>query len=120
MGFSIDTDKYYVHDNAWWWGTSCFIMRKDGAGMVDVQFDRTMPETVYVRGLSVLRDKRRQGVATELLGLCENIGRQSGMAFLRLSVEKSNGWLFEWYKRLGFHILYVEDNVYEMAKPLSI
>lgn len=120
MGFTIDTDKYYVHDNVWWWGTSYTIIRKDGAGMVEVQFDCEMPETVYVKGLSVLCDKRRQGIAKVLISLCESIGKQSNMAFLRLSVEKSNGWLFEWYKRLGFHILYVEDKVFEMVKPLSI
>lgn len=119
MGFTIDTDKYHVHDNAWWWGTSYSIIRKDGVGMVEVQFDCEMPETVYVKGLSVLRDKRRQGIAKEMLSLCESIGKQSGMAFLRLSVEKSNEWLFEWYKRLGFHTLYIEDNVFEMVKPLS-
>ena len=120
MGFTIDTDKYYVHDNAWWWGTSYTIIRKDGVGMVGVQCDRETPETVYVKGLSVLRDKRRQGIARELLSVCESIGKQSNMAFIRLSVEKSNEWLFDWYKRLGFHILFIEDSVYEMAKPLSI
>lgn len=119
MGFTIDTERYNVHDNAWWWGTSYNIIRKDGAGMVEVQFDKEMPETVYLKGLSVLRDKRRQGIAKELISLCESIGRQSDMAFLRLSVEKSNEWLFDWYKRLGFHVLFVEDNVFEMVKPLA-
>ena len=118
MKFTIDTNKYYVHDNAWWWGTSYTIMRKDGAGMVDVQFDREMPETVYIKGLSVLRDMRRQGVGRDLLTLCESIGRQSNMAFIRLSVEKGNDWLFEWYKRMGFHILAFDDNVFDMIKPL--
>ena len=120
MGFTIDAERYNVHDNAWWWGKSYNIIRKDGAGMVEVQFDGEMPETVYLKGLSVLRDKRRQGIAKELISLCESIGRQSDMAFLRLSVEKSNEWLFEWYKRLGFHILFVEDSVCEMVKSLSI
>ena len=117
---TVDTDKYFIHDNSWWWGVSISIIRNDGAGMVEVQLDREMPETVYIKGLSVLREKRRQGVATELLCLCEDIARNNGKALLRLSVDKSNGWLFEWYKRLGFHILATDDSVYEMIKPLSI
>lgn len=118
MGFTIDIDKYFVHGNSWWWGVSYSIIRKDGTGMVEVQFDRKMPETVYVKGLSVLHDKRRQGIGKELLSLCEDIAKQDGKAFIRLSVEIENEWLFEWYKRLGFHILYQEDHVFEMIKAL--
>ena len=118
MGFTIDSTKYYVHANAWWWGTNYSIIRKDGNGMVEIQFDRELPETAYIKGLSVLQDKRQQGIGLELLSLCEDIAEQSGMVFIRLSVEKGNDWLFEWYKRMGFHILSIEEHVFEMIKPI--
>jgi len=118
MGFTIDSTKYHVHANTWRWGATYSIIRKDGAGMVEVQFDCEMPETVCVKGLSVLEYKRKQGIGRELLWLCEDVAKQSGMAFLRLSVEKGNEWLFEWYKRQGFHILYIDDHVFELIKTL--
>lgn len=115
---TIDLDKYFVHANSWWWGVSYNIIRKDGNGIVEVQFDREMPNTCYVKGLSVLSSHRRQGIGKEILLLCESIARQESMCFLELSVEKGNGCLYEWYKRMGFRVLRVEDNVYDMIKVL--
>lgn len=115
---TIDIDKYFVHYNTWWWGISVNIVRKDGAGMVEVQFDREMPETCYIKGLSVSDSHRRQGIGKSLLLLCEIIAKQEGKTLLELSVEKSNEWLFEWYKRLGFHVIRIDDNTFEMIKIL--
>lgn len=114
----IDLEKYFVHDNSWWWGVSYNIICKDGNGIVEVQFDREMPNTCYVKGLSVSDSHRQQGIGKELILLCESIARQEKMQFLELSVEKGNGWLFEWYKRMGFRVLRIEDNVFDMIKVL--
>lgn len=118
MGFTINSDKYQVHANSWWWGVSYNIIRVDGAGMVEILFDQYMPETIYVKGLSVIHGKRRQGIGCELLSLCEDIAKQSYIAFLRLSVEKESDWLANWYKRYGFHVLCIEEHVLEMIKVL--
>lgn len=114
----IDLEKYFVHKNSWWWGCSYNIIRKDGNGIVELQFDRGMPNTCRVEGLSVSDSHRRQGIGKELLMLCESIARQECKCFVELSVEKGNGWLYEWYKRMGFRILRVGDNVFDMIKVL--
>lgn len=112
----IDTEKYYVHTNTWWWGISYSIARKDGVGLIEIQFDNDLPETAYVKGLSVMKCNRKQGVGSEMLSLCEDVARQKGMSFLRISVEKNNNMIFEWYKRKGFHVLCVDEHVFEMIK----
>ena len=115
---AIDLDRCFVHANRWWWGVSVDIILKDGAGMVEVSFDNEMPSTCYVKGLSVLESERRNGIGRSLLLLCEDIARQEGKGFIELSVEKGNDWLLEWYRRMGFRILRIEDHVFDMIKIL--
>lgn len=115
----IDSDKYFIHSNAWWWGVGCRIIRRDGAGIVGINFDNSMPETCYIEGLSVVENERGKGIGRSLLELCEVIARQEGKTFLSLSAEKDRQWLVEWYKRMGFCIYSIEDHTFLMIKCLK-
>lgn len=115
----IDSEKYFIHSNGWWWGCSYFIARRDGSGIVEVVFDRSMPETMYIESLSVLESERRRGIGRSLLELCEEIAFQEGKVFLSLSVEFGKDWLLAWYKRFGFRIYRVEENTFTMIKELK-
>ena len=115
----IDSEKYFIHSNGWWLGSSYFIARKDGAGIVEVMFDKSMPETLYIESLSVLESERRRGIGRSLLQLCEDIALQDGKTFLSLSVEVGKDWLLDWYKSFGFHTYRIEENTFTMIKELK-
>lgn len=107
-----------VHKNLWWWGFSETYITNDGAGIVEIQFDYDMPNTGYIKGLSVLEGHRCKGIGTELINACVCSAVNRGMKFLQLDVEQDKEWLREWYKRLGFEILSREKNTYIMIKSL--
>jgi len=61
-----------------------------------------------------------KGFGTEILSLCENIGRELGMENSYLWVDK-NTWMHDWYKRIGYVDLkdYKDrENFIWMQKPL--
>ena len=115
----IDNDKYFIHSNSWWWGCDYHIIRRDGSGIVNIQFDDKMPEVCYIEGLSVVENERGNGIGRSLLELCEVLARQENKTFLTLSAEKSNQWSVEWYKRMGFCIYNVDDHTFTMIKYLK-
>ena len=107
-----------VHKNQWWWGISETIIADGGIGVVEIQFDYDMPNTGFIKGLSVLEEHRHKGVGMQLLIACASRAKKRGMKFLQLDVEHDKEWLKEWYKRLGFEILSREKNTYVMIKSL--
>ena len=107
-----------IHKNLWWWGVSETYITNDGAGIVEIQYDYDMPNTGYIKGLSVLEGRRQQGVGTELINACVCSAVNRGMKFLQLDVEQGDDWLLEWYKRLGFEILSREKCTFIMIKNI--
>ena len=107
-----------VHKNQWWWGVSETIIVDGGIGVVEIQYDYDMPNTGFIKGLSVLEGRRQQGIGTELINACVCSAINRGKKFLQLDVEQDKEWLIEWYKRLGFEILSREKNTYIMIKSL--
>jgi ribosomal protein S18 acetylase RimI-like enzyme len=107
-----------THKNIWWWGVSYTLIAQNGVGVVDIQFDYDMPNTGYIKRLSVLENYRKEGLGTELINACTCIAVNKGMKFLQLDVQFDNEWLVNWYKRLGFEILSREENTYVMIKSL--
>lgn len=107
-----------VHRNHWWWGVSETIIVDGGIGVVEIQYDYDMPNTGFIKGLSVLEEHRNKGIGTKLMAACEKRAREIGMKFLQLDVEQGNDCLLEWYRCLGFEILSREKNTYIMIKSL--
>lgn len=114
----VDEEKYTVHVTSWWWGDDIVILTKSGEGMIELQYENSSPNTAYLQGLSVLCDSRRKGIGRILVSQCEEFARQDGKLFSTLSVDFSYEWLVDWYKRMGYTILRVNEHTYDMIKSL--
>ena len=115
----IDSDKYCVHSNGWWWGSTVTIIKKDGSGFVEVFFSNKKPNTAYISGLSVAKAHRKRGIGRELIELCIEIASLKNMRFVEIDVEYDNDWLVRWYERMGFVVLLLEDHTQNMLKALD-
>jgi GNAT superfamily N-acetyltransferase len=58
------------HHNEWPWGRTVTIITQDGAGTVEMSFDKKNPGVCYISSLSVLPHYRKQGLATYLMKEC--------------------------------------------------
>ena len=115
----MNKKKYLFHFTKWWWGDSYNIVADGGIGLVEIQYDKSMPNVGYIKGLSVFDNYRNRGIAKALMAVCEQHAIDFGKKFLQLSVEKDNEWLKAWYERLGFVVLNEEEHTFLMIKALS-
>lgn len=74
----------------------------------------------YVSGLCVHPSRRRQGVAGRLMEKAEEECVNYGYGEIRLDVEKTRRFQFEWYKRLGYEVWAEDDELYYMKKRLDL
>ena len=58
------------HHNEWPWGRTVTIITQDGAGTVEMSFEKENPGVCYISSLSVLPHYRKQGLATNLMKEC--------------------------------------------------
>lgn len=109
---------FILHVNNWYWGETHTIISEDGKGVVDVQFDNTMPNVAFIKGLSVFVGERKKGLGTRLMHHAHEEGRAMGKEFAQLCANKEQNWLVDWYKELGYKILYSDEHEYTMIKSL--
>ena len=106
--------KVIYHNCTWWWGETVKIFLPSGEGIIEVQLDKSTPNTAYLSGLSVLPECRCQQLGKQLIEYATNVAIDKGKKFLQLSAEKNNEWLVNWYKRLGFEVWSEEEHEYSM------
>lgn len=106
--------KVIYHNCTWWWGETVKIILSSGQGIIEVQLDKSTPNIAYLSGLSVLPECRRQQLGKQLIKFATNVAIDKGKKFLQLSADKTNEWLVNWYKRLGFEIWSEEEHQYVM------
>lgn len=106
--------KVIYHNCTWWWGETVKIILSSGQGIIEVQLDKSTPNIAYLSGLSVLPECRRQQLGKQLIEYATNIAIDKGKKFLLLTADKTNEWLVNWYKRLGFEIWSEEEHQYVM------
>lgn len=106
--------KVIYHNCTWWWGETVKIFLSSGEGTIEVQLDKSTPNTAYLSGLSVLPEFRRQQLGKQLIEQATNVAIDKGKKFLQLTVDKTNEWLLNWYERLGFEIWSEEEHEYVM------
>lgn len=112
--------KDYVRiDNQWKWGHSITII--DRAASIEIKIQDNSKNCAFLSTLQVHPDFQRQGIATKLMNICEEIiYREYTSEFISLYVEKDVEWLVNWYKKLGYSILWETDEIYyRMIKKLS-
>jgi len=93
--------SFILHQKTESWGSSILVMEKEGKAFGRVYWYDNDSNVVYLEGLSVDAESRRQSIGTELLAILEKTGRNLGAATVCLWVKK-NTWVYNWYKQLGY------------------
>lgn len=105
-------------ENRWDWGET-INMICEGCGVCCLEF-KDDTEWGYVSGLTVHPSRRRQGIAGRLMEKAEDECVYYGYPEIRLDVEKTRRFQFEWYKRLGYEVWAEDDELYYMKKRLDL
>ncbi|KAA6327237.1 hypothetical protein EZS27_023762 [termite gut metagenome] len=93
--------RFISHSKIEYWGSSIFLMEKNGKAFGRIYWHNDDSTTMYFAGLSVSVEARKQGLATELLEMYEDISKALGATMLCLAVQK-NTWTHGWCKRRGY------------------
>jgi ribosomal protein S18 acetylase RimI-like enzyme len=102
--------KYHncYHHNEWPWGKTVTIITQDGAGIIEMSFEKDNPGVCYVSGLSVLPNYRKKGIATYLMNECinycltDNIENYDNPIF-RIDLNSvMEPFVLDFYHKLGF------------------
>lgn len=73
------------------------LMEKDGKASCTIWLD----ETPTICDLYVNESDRRQGLATGMLNMCEDLVKTEGYSGVWLYAEEGS-WLVDWYERKGY------------------
>jgi GNAT superfamily N-acetyltransferase len=73
------------------------LMEKDGNASCTIWLD----EAPTICDLYVNEDQRRQGLATEMLQMCEDLVKAEGYPGVFLYADEGS-WLVDWYERKGY------------------
>lgn len=111
--------NYRQYVNTWWWGKTITLVSTDGYSTVELQFDNSLPNIAVIKGLMVFQPRLREGYGTEMMNICEHIAKKEGAKFLQLSANKEQDWLVDWYKRLGYTIVQIDEHEFAMLKALD-
>lgn len=103
--------------NDWNWGSTISIIC-DGVGVCGVEFLDTT-SWGYIYGLTVSKDYRREGIGSRLINEAERSIILRGFKEVRMDVEKTRKWQFEWYRRLGYEVYHEDEVLYYMKKVLA-
>ena len=90
-----------LHEGSWRWGRQITLITEDFAGMVHLVLETENPTVVYVRGLSVVAFRRREGIATRLMNYAIAWSRHRGYECMELDAEPVD-YVVRMYKNLGF------------------
>lgn len=93
-----------VHGNQYLWGFCVHIIAESGAGTVEVCFENGKSHS-FVSGLSVLEDRRRQGIGTALLKACERESAQRKRYTVELEIEAQDIYAQEFYEKRGYKVV---------------
>jgi GNAT superfamily N-acetyltransferase len=109
---------YYITNESW--GFEVLIMGKTGNAFARAYWFHDDKESVYLNWLTVSPESRKQGIATELQNIREEIGRKIGAKCAYLQAENES-WMQKWYKRRGYkecENTSIEENLIWMQKEI--
>lgn len=92
---------YLIHENTWPWGQSITIMTEDAAGMVQISLETDHPGGAYLKGVSVIPSRRRQGIAKRMLHYALELCRSRGVTYVELDAEP-DAHVLHLYESFGF------------------
>lgn len=94
-------NNFIYHSKTESWGSSIFLMEKEGKAFGRLYWYNDDILNKYIEGLSVDDQFRKQKIGTSLLKRLEKISKSMCANSISLKVEK-NTWMYDWYKRLGY------------------
>lgn len=107
-----------IHENEWPWGKTVTLVIADGSAMVDMSFEKNNPGVCYLSGLSVVPEKRRQGLALNLMRECEYYCFKNNIFRISLNSVQEE-WLMDFYHKLGFIDIEEREGFMDMYKMLK-
>ena len=100
---------------------SClYLAATDGDILVGYIGVQTVLDEGYINNVAVRPEYRRRGIASALISLLIEQGREIGLAFLTLEVRASNEAAIAVYEKLGFTPVGRRKNYYEKPREDAI
>lgn len=100
--------KVIVHKNKWHWGTSYTTVTSDGLGVHTMGIEKGQ-NSCFFGSIIVHESKRHKGVGKMLHQIAEERARHLGLESIEF-VTDSNAWMKEWYLRMGYKIIKINDD----------
>lgn len=107
-----------LHKNDWPWGMTVNVITAGGAAMVEMSFDNVNVGVCWLSGLSVIPERRREGLATYLLKYCERYCKKQGIFRIDLNSVNTES-VIGMYKKLGYTEAGDDDGFRRMYKLLK-
>lgn len=101
----IPQDVIYHELNDYSWGTTIYLITKDGKGMCRIYQENDNIDDLYISDLSVITETQRNGIGTKLINIFINIGKFLNTNLILFCDKKY--FVYNWYKKIGFK--YLED-----------
>lgn len=95
------SSRYIYHPMQTDWGGSLLIMELSGCAFARLYWFHDDSTVAYLDWLSVRKDMRNRGIATQLQEMREEMARKLGVETVMLWVKK-NTWMHKWYQRRGY------------------
>jgi GNAT superfamily N-acetyltransferase len=94
------SNRFIFHIKESDWGVSIFVMEERGKGFAQTYWFHDDISIIYFDWLSVNKEEREEGIATEILNAHIEFAKQFNAKSM-LAV-KEDSWQYEWYKRKGY------------------
>lgn len=107
-----------THENKWPWGKTVTFIWSDGVATVDMSFEKNNPGVCYISGLSVVPERRRQGLGLCLMEECINYCQKQDIFRIDLN-SVTEPFVMDFYHKLGFQDLDENEGFMRMYKLLK-
>ncbi len=93
---------------------TCFLCAMENDRIVGYAGMVTAADEADITSVSVSKDSRRRGIATQLIEALQKAGSEMGVKRFFLEVRKSNEAAIGLYERNGFSVTGIRKNYYEV------
>lgn len=107
--------NFIAHENDWSWGKSIKLISTNGVACVEMSFEKNNPGVCYISGLSVIPEYRRQGYATALMSICEQMCEERAIFRIDLNSVLTD-YVMDFYHKLGYKDIEPGEEVMKMYK----
>lgn len=109
---------FIAHENTWPWGDSIELVSTKGVACVHMSFEKAEPGVCYISGLSVIPEYRRQGYATQMMSICEQMCEERGVFRIDLNSVLID-YVQDFYHKLGYKDIEESNDLMRMYKLIK-